>query len=100
MEAVQRANLWEGRGDFSNYVLLPARYRFNRGATRERNEKLLMRCFINKIIITISGRILQRRASCNDAREMHGVPLAMAIWLSRDRVSSVVESRGINVKPF
>lgn len=34
-------------------VLFLARYRFNRRATRERNGKLLMRDFINKIIISI-----------------------------------------------
>lgn len=46
VEAVRCANLWEGRGDFSNDALLLARYPFNRGATRERNENLLMRGFI------------------------------------------------------
>lgn len=74
VEAVRRANLWEGRSDFSNNVLLLARYRFNRGATRERNEELLMRGFINKIIITISGRA-HFSTSCNDARETRGFHL-------------------------
>lgn len=76
-------------------------YRFNRVATRERNEKLLMRGFINKIIITISERILQRRTLYDGARETRRVQLAIAIRLSRGIVyPGVVESRDINVKPF
>lgn len=72
VEAVRRANLWEGWGDFSNDSFLLARYRFNRGATRERNEKLLMRSFINKIVTILGGgggkaRSVQRRTLCSES---------------------------------
>jgi len=85
-------------GTISAITLLLAQYRFNRGATREYNEKLLMRGFINKIIITISGRI--HFSTSYNARVNACVPLVIVISLSRDRVSGVVESRGVNVKPF